>query len=77
MKITLLLSALFLSTSAWCASGVPSERVARTVGQNDHSIMIGCMVVIYLAAMTWWTVMAKRSLNNVLKGVLESIAKYR
>jgi len=36
--------------------------------------MIGVAAIIYLAAVIWWAITAKNSLDKVLKDVLQSIA---
>ena len=77
MKIALLLCALVISAPGWCASAVPSERVTRAATSNDQAIvMIGSIFLTYLAAITWWAFATKRSLDNILKEVLQSLAKY-
>jgi len=81
MKIALLLCALVLSASGWCASAIPSERIARAATPTDQTIgivMIGWSVIFitYLTVIIWWTVATKDSLDNILKEVLQSLAKY-
>lgn len=40
------------------------------------AVMIGWGLLTYLAAIFWWTITAKNSLDKILKNVLQDIARY-
>jgi len=75
MKLPLLFCALVLSLQGWCASVIPSHSNAQATMQSHRTAeMIGVAAIIYLAAVIWWAITAKNSLDKVLKDVLQSIA---
>ena len=39
-------------------------------------LMIGCGLLTYLTVLFWWAITAKHSLDDILKDVLQDIARY-
>ena len=93
MKFLLLCFALVLSLHGWCAAVAPSGRPARTATPNmavekgeledeaDRPLLlvaiVGCGLLAYLTVIVWWVIVAKNSLDKILKDVLQDMARCR
>ena len=55
----------------------PQEEIKNSLQEGKmKTAVIGCILITYLTTIIWWVIATKSSLDNILKEVLQSIARY-